>query len=103
MNNYKENARLFKAFCDESRLKIIEELQSGEQCACNLLEVMPISQSTLSHHMKILTESGIIVSRKEGKWVHYSISDEGMQKAMKVLGDLGNVSNDKSVVCECER
>ena len=66
-NNYQNNAKVFKAFCDENRLMILEMLQSGEKCACHLLDNLNISQSTLSHHMKILCESGVVNSRKEGK------------------------------------
>ena len=65
---YKEQAIIFKAFCDENRLMILEMLRDGEKCACVLLERLNISQSTLSHHMKILVDSGIVVSRKDGKW-----------------------------------
>ena len=73
-NNYSENALIFKAFCDENRLMILNLLKDGEKCACVLLEKLDIGQSTLSHHMKILVESGIVITRKEGKWTHYSIS-----------------------------
>ena len=68
---------IIKAFCDENRLMILELLQSGEKCACVILEGMKISQSTLSHHMKILCDSGVGTARKDGKWIHYSISEEG--------------------------
>ena len=85
---YKETARVFKAFCDENRLQILELLRSGEKCACKLLEEMSISQPTLSHHMKILCDSGIVVGHKEGKWMHYSISEEGLQKAKDHLDGL---------------
>lgn len=90
-NRHKENARIFKAFCDENRLMILEMLQSGEKCACVLLEKLNISQSTLSHHMKILSESGIISSRKEGKWTHYSISEQGSKNAKKLIEDLTKI------------
>lgn len=73
-NSYADSVRVFKAFCDVSRLMILEMLQSGEKCACALLERLHITQPTLSHHMKILCESGIVAGRKEGKWTHYSIS-----------------------------
>jgi len=59
-NKYLDNARVFKAFCDENRLMILEMLQSGEKCACVLLEKLEIAQSTLSHHMKLLVDSGIV-------------------------------------------
>ncbi|MGM9590952.1 MAG: ArsR/SmtB family transcription factor [Faecousia sp.] len=87
----KETARVFKAFCDENRLQILELLCGGEKCACKLLEELNISQSTLSHHMKILCDSGIVAGRKEGTWMHYSISSEGAQVAKDLLTDLTTV------------
>lgn len=81
MMDNKKTAVVFKAFCDENRLQILQLLQSGEKCACCLLEEMQITQPTLSHHMKILCDSGIVVGRKEGKWIHYSISEEGVERA----------------------
>jgi ArsR family transcriptional regulator len=50
------NAKVFKAFCDETRLMALELLQGGEKCACVLLEEVNVGQSTLSHHMKILVD-----------------------------------------------
>lgn len=84
----KETARVFKAFCDENRLQILELLRGGEKCACRLLEEMSISQPTLSHHMKILCDSGIVVGRKEGKWMHYRLSPEGTRIAQDYLTGL---------------
>ena len=81
----KKVATMFKAFCDENRLQILQLLQSGERCACSLLEEMQITQPTLSHHMKILCDSGVVTGRKEGKWMHYSISDEGLEAVRKCL------------------
>lgn len=91
-NNYAANAKVFKAFCDENRLRILELLQTGEKCACVLLEDLQISQSTLSHHMKILCESGVVTGRKEGKWTHYSVSPEGAQAAQCLLKNLTTVA-----------
>ena len=84
-NDHQDNARVFKALCDENRLKILEMLQSGEKCACIILEKMDISQPTLSHHMKMLCDSGIVDQRKDGKWIYYSISDDGRNHAMDLL------------------
>ena len=89
---YEANAKVFKAFCDEKRLRILEMLQSGEKCACHLLDKMDIGQSTLSHHMKILCESGVVQGRKEGKWTYYSISSEGSESAQKLLKKLLEVN-----------
>lgn len=80
-----ETAKVFKAFCDENRLQILELLRSGEKCACKLLDDLQISQSTLSHHMKILCDADIVLGRKEGKWVHYSINPTGAKRAQELL------------------
>lgn len=81
-------AIIFKAFCDENRIRILKLLATGEKCACKLLEEINITQPTLSHHMKILCDSGIVVSRKEGKWMHYSISPAGANIATDCLKNL---------------
>lgn len=81
----KKTAVIFKAFCDENRIRILNLLTTGEKCACKLLEELNITQPTLSHHMKILCDSGVVVGRKEGKWMHYSISAKGVEKAKKYL------------------
>lgn len=88
--NEKKTAEIFKAFCDENRIKILQLLIDGEKCACKLLEAMNITQPTLSHHMKILVDSGIVSGRKEGKWMHYSLSDEGIKEAQNYLSNLLN-------------
>ena len=82
---YEERARVFKALCDERRQRILELLQGGEKCACVLIEEMGMPQSSLSYHMKILCESGIVTSREEGKWIHYQISRQGSEKAVALL------------------
>ena len=67
-------AVICKALGDGNRLQIIQMLSDGEKCGCKLLEAFDITQPTLSHHMKILCECGLVNDRKEGKWHHYSIN-----------------------------
>lgn len=81
----RKTAVIFKAFCDENRIRILKLLSTGEKCACRLLEEINVTQPTLSHHMKILCDSGVVVGRKDGKWTHYSISPEGADYAVKCL------------------
>lgn len=88
MNGYKNDTIIFKALCDEKRLSILELLKGGEKCACVLMEELDIAQSALSYHMKILCESGIVTSRQEGKWTHYTISKSGREYAIKRLTEL---------------
>ena len=98
----RKTALIFKAFCDENRVRILNLLRGGEKCACRLLEELSISQPTLSHHMKILCDSGIVVGRKEGKWMHYRISMEGVQLAREYLDGLTVAQNlDEEKPC-CE-
>ena len=84
-HRFTNDAKIFKALCDEKRLMILELLQSGEKCACVLIDKMDMGQSGLSYHMKILCESGIVTSRQEGKWTHYSLSKSGSEYALKRL------------------
>lgn len=94
------SAKIFKAFCDEHRLGILEMLRSGEKCACVLLEQLGIGQSTLSYHMKILCESGIIESRQDGKWTHYKISQTGSAYAIALMQTLTTAASDSETsVC----
>ena len=72
IDKYSENVGLFKALADQNRLEIVDMLSCGELCACKILERFHITQPTLSHHMKILCDSGLVVGRKKGKWTYYS-------------------------------
>lgn len=99
IENYKDTAKIFKAFCDENRLMILELLKEDEKCACVLLEKLNIAQSTLSHHMKILVDSGIVKSRKNGKWTHYKLCLDGFDNAKKRLNDLSNMKEVGNCTC----
>lgn len=96
-NKYESRAKVFKALSDPNRLMIIEMLQSGERCACEILEDLNITQSTLSHHMKLLCDSGLVKSRRDGKWTYYSLSKEDCQAAENFLNEISTiVDNDRS-------
>lgn len=71
-------ALIFKALADETRLKIIELINDEELCACKILESLDITQPTLSYHMKILCESEIVNSRREGAWIFYTLNKESL-------------------------
>ena len=99
MRTYQESARVFKALCDPKRLAILEQLRSGEKCACVLQEPMDLTQSGLSYHMKILCGSGLVVSRQEGKWTHYSLSKSGSEYASKRLLELTTPNTENQSNC----
>ena len=73
-------ADAFRALGDDSRLQILTLLKEQELCAGELLKSLSIVQSTLSHHMKILVETGIVKCRKQGKWSYYSVDKERLKK-----------------------
>ncbi|MDD3126819.1 MAG: metalloregulator ArsR/SmtB family transcription factor [Candidatus Izemoplasmatales bacterium] len=70
----KELSVFFKALSDETRVQVMKMLSTENLCACQLLKELNISQPTLSHHMRILCESGLVIANKAGKWVHYRIN-----------------------------
>ncbi|MCI1210215.1 MAG: metalloregulator ArsR/SmtB family transcription factor [Treponema sp.] len=96
-----EQAKIFKAFCDPNRLRILELLKKGEQCTCYLQKVIPVTQPTLSHHLKILTDSGLVNSRKDGRWVHFSLNTAAAQAALRLLERY--ISDTDAVCCATER
>jgi ArsR family transcriptional regulator len=95
--NYEENAKIFKAMSDPSRLKIIDILSCGEICACDILEHFDFTQPTLSHHMKVLMDCGIVRFRKEGQWTYYFINHDNCNKVVIFLMNL--ITDTDECVC----
>lgn len=100
MGSHQENAKVFKALCDPKRLAILEQLRSGEKCACVLQGPLDLTQSGLSYHMKILCDSGLVVSRQEGKWTHYRLSPSGQEAAVKLLLALTTPDGEQKGCCK---
>lgn len=99
MGTHQENAKVFKALCDPKRLAILEQLRSGEKCACVLQAPMDLTQSGLSYHMKILCDSGLVASRQEGKWTHYRLSASGRDAAVELLLAITTPEGDQGGGC----
>ncbi|MDD3172668.1 MAG: metalloregulator ArsR/SmtB family transcription factor [Herbinix sp.] len=100
-DNYNQNALALKALSDPNRLVIIDFLNSGERCACKILEQLKISQPTLSHHMRILCEVHLVNWHKEGKWIHYSLNREKFNELKELLGSfsIGEEDNNTGNCC----
>lgn len=97
---YEEYTKVIKAIADSNRLKILDILSCGEQCACDIQKHFAFSQPTLSHHMKILMESGLVVSRKEGTWMKYRLDLQRVNQMMYFI--MGVVTPTKDCICkEC--
>jgi ArsR family transcriptional regulator len=97
--SYAEYVPAIKALSDETRLKIMDMLSCGEMCACDILEEFSISQSTLSYHMKILTESGLVNGVRDGAWMRYSLNKE---KADDVIAFFTSITCEKDD-CICKK
>jgi len=97
-----ENTLFFKALGDTNRLMIVDMLSCGELCGCNILEKFNITQPTLSHHMKILCDCGLVIGRKEGKWTYYTLNEQMVQKFKNFLTAI--TSSKEDCICKgCER
>ena len=82
-----EIVKMLKALADPNRLAIMEMIGNDEICSCKLLENLSISQPTLSHHLRILSDCGLIVGRKEAQWIYYSINREKLAKARNYIAN----------------
>jgi ArsR family transcriptional regulator len=88
--DYPRFARFMKALADETRVKIFTMLSRGELCACHILEEFQITQPTLSYHMKILTESGLVLARKDGVWMKYTLNRASLAELRKFFAHIEN-------------
>ncbi|MGA9141053.1 MAG: metalloregulator ArsR/SmtB family transcription factor [Methanocella sp.] len=76
-------SEFFKALSDPARVAIVYALSGGELCNCELMGIMGMPQTAISHHMKVLKYAGIVTDRRSGKWIHYKLTDD---KALQALG-----------------
>jgi ArsR family transcriptional regulator len=85
----KEFIKVMKALSDPNRVKLLKLLQKGEICVCKLQAALGIAQPTVSKHLKILEDAGLVSRRKEGLWAHYSLTDGSRSPyAASLLGNL---------------
>ena len=98
---FADYALFMKALSDETRLKIFCMLPKGELCACKILEEFNITQPTLSYHMKILCESGLVKGRKDGIWMKYSINQDNLQGIKELFEDIVERLGTQECTCKC--
>jgi len=72
-----QTVEIFKLLAEENRLKILCILQGGEHCACQIIKHLGLPQNLVSHHLNKLKKAGLIEGRKNGVWIHYSLSLRG--------------------------
>lgn len=96
---YEEYASIAKALSDPKRVKILDMVSCEAMCACDILEHFDFTQPTLSHHIKVLTEAGLVTSEKRGTWHYYSINQEKSVQYIQGTEHLLTHSTD----CICKR
>jgi ArsR family transcriptional regulator, arsenate/arsenite/antimonite-responsive transcriptional repressor len=81
-------SRWFHALADETRLSIIDRLTQGEQCVCELTELLDTAQSRLSFHLKTLKDAGVLTDRRQGRWVYYSLNPDVLEDVERFVSSL---------------
>ncbi|SRR5574344_885346 len=97
-----EFLEVLKVIDDNTRLTILQMLsKNGTMCACKILEELNITQGTLSHHMKMLLNAGLVNCEKDGKWCHYTLVTNNMHQIANYINNIcDEVSNSKSCCCK---
>lgn len=95
---YELNAKVFKALSEPNRLKILDMLSCGEKCACDILESFEFTQPTLSHHMKVLSDSGLVKIRKDGLWSYYTLDHTNANRLVLALMNI--VTDTEDCICK---
>ena len=81
-------AELFHALADATRLEILDELKEGECCVCELTDRLQAGQSRLSFHLKVLKDAGMILDRREGRWMYYSVNADALAELDDLVDSL---------------
>lgn len=92
----KQVAPMLKALADPVRLRLMSLVASstgGEACVCDLLAHVALSQPTVSHHLKVLHEAGLLDRDKRGVWVHYRVQPVAMSALASLIAPLGNATS----------
>jgi ArsR family transcriptional regulator len=93
-------ARTLKALADPTRIRLLSMIaahEGGEACVCDLIEPVGLSQPTVSHHLKQLTEAGLVTREKRGIWAYFTIVPEAIESVTQHLGAHLGVPTDSSL------
>lgn len=96
--DYLRLSKIMKAIAEPNRLQILDLISTGEKCACDILDDFNFTQPTLSHHMKVLIEAGIVTARKEGKWHYYSLVSENIEEFQELTNQIFKTKQKEGVM-----
>lgn len=86
-----KSARVLKAIADHNRLRLLSIVKNGPEdgtCVCDLTEPLQLGQPTVSHHLKILVDAGLLLREKRGTWAYYTLAPQALQKAAELITEL---------------
>jgi ArsR family transcriptional regulator len=99
-----EILNITKAMSDENRIRALMMLTGGELCVCQIIEMLGLAPSTVSKHMSILRQAGLVETRKEGRWIYYRLADRKALKACEILDWLEKyLKNDKKILDDAKQ
>ncbi|HEX3234444.1 MAG TPA: metalloregulator ArsR/SmtB family transcription factor [Gemmatimonadales bacterium] len=88
--NHARGAELFHALSDPTRLSILQRLRFGERCVCDLTDALDAAQSRLSFHLKVLKEAGLVMDRREGRWMYYTLNSDALAEVAERIEALAS-------------
>lgn len=95
---------ILKALADENRVRILMALRSGELCACQIIELLDLAPSTVSKHLSILKNAGLVESRKDGRWMYFELAPNDAQPAAGAIQFIAcNSKNDEQIKFDKKR
>ena len=97
MDLVQELVAIARALGDPTRIRIVAALRNGELCVCELADALDISQSSLSSHLQICRQVGVLTTRKESRWIYYSLSTRYAPLIEKIFSELQTVRRDEQL------
>jgi len=99
----RELIAIARALCDPTRIRVIAALRNGELCVCELVDALAISQSSLSSHLQICREVGVVTTRKESRWIYYSLSTRYAPLIESIFSELQTLGKDEQLRQDARR
>ena len=99
----RELIAIARALCDPTRIRVIAALRNGELCVCELVDALAISQSSLSSHLQICREDGVVTTRKESRWIYYSLSTRYAPLIESIFSELQTLGKDEQLRQDARR
>ena len=92
-----------RTLADPTRVRIVAALRNGELCVCELVDALGISQSSLSSHLQVCRQTGVVTTRKESRWIYYSLSTSYGPLIKRIFSELQTIGSDEQLLRDARR